>query len=593
MHDNYDQFLPFLLQHSLSVGLVISLAANNADLQSNLMRNGVLWSLMLFLFDYDYTLDESGVSTEEKSNQQKSANNMARLAILAIVALCGYELKPILDENDPLNAAIRYQNPLKSPSGTPANGNNPTKSTTQSTTSSNASSPYTSNATNIIQNNAVHAMQLNNNNNNNNTNNNPSAPQRPSNFISYVGGAEKISDGEEVFEAADRQQIEKENFANDRRYMISGISNNHINKQIVDRLLTKHVTDKFATHSDSDVLKLLTSNTRNPYIIWDNATRAQLLDFLDYQRTKSAKERYDDITAVYNVVSEFSYDAHRDELQIGGIYIRIYNEMPTFPISNPVSFVIDLLEYLKLGYSYLTGSNGNANVNRSVGGILLPTLATNHPQRQKQPQRDNDMNDVLSEYNRSKARNQLAVSANAEQTSNKCDFNADHGDPVDNIISVLKALISVIKSNPNVELQCIGHFDMLFALVSTNFGVRSRDIKSAALEIVSLVSRNKECVNDIAACEILGKFLTTLKDDELKAMQTRVLETLSGLLNVQRMVKEAQAKGAVIYLLDLFCSSRNPQTREFCAELLGKMTSDKLSGPKVWLLFYLLIYCFS
>lgn len=39
--------------------------------------------------------------------------------------------------------------------------------------------------------------------------------------------------------------------------------------------------------------------------------------------------------------------------------------------------------------------------------------------------------------------------------------------------------------------------------------------------------------------------------------------------------------GAVIYLLELFCNSRNPQIREICAEILGKMTGDKLSGPKV------------
>lgn len=66
-----------------------------------------------------------------------------------------------------------------------------------------------------------------------------------------------------------------------------------------------------------------------------------------------------------------------------------------------------------------------------------------------------------------------------------------------------------------------------------------------ALEIVSLVSRNKECVNEIAACEILGHFLVSLRDTELKEMQDRVLETLSGLLNVQKMVKEAQSKGNV------------------------------------------------
>lgn len=39
--------------------------------------------------------------------------------------------------------------------------------------------------------------------------------------------------------------------------------------------------------------------------------------------------------------------------------------------------------------------------------------------------------------------------------------------------------------------------------------------------------------------------------------------------------------GAVVYILDLFCNSNNIQTREAAAELLAKMSSDKLAGPKV------------
>lgn len=39
--------------------------------------------------------------------------------------------------------------------------------------------------------------------------------------------------------------------------------------------------------------------------------------------------------------------------------------------------------------------------------------------------------------------------------------------------------------------------------------------------------------------------------------------------------------GAVIYILDLFCNSNNIQVREAAAELLAKMSSDKLAGPKV------------
>lgn len=102
-----------------------------------------------------------------------------------------------------------------------------------------------------------------------------------------------------------------------------------------------------------------------------------------------------------------------------------------------------------------------------------------------------------------------------------------------------------------------------------------------ALEVVALVSRNKDCISEIAACEVLGNFLVALKDSDLRASQQKVLETLSGLMNVQEMIKEAQTKGAVIYLLDMFSNSRNPMIREMCAEIMAKMTADRLSGPKV------------
>ena len=41
------------------------------------------------------------------------------------------------------------------------------------------------------------------------------------------------------------------------------------------------------------------------------------------------------------------------------------------------------------------------------------------------------------------------------------------------------------------------------------------------------------------------------------------------------------SQGAVIYLLDLFCNSPNPNVRSRTAELFSKMMSDKLIGPRV------------
>lgn len=203
------------------------------------MKNGVLWSLLLFLFDYDYTLDESGVNTDEKTNQQKSANNLARMSILAIVALCGYHMELVLNPNDPLASAIRPQNPVqKSNSGTAVSGLS-TKQTAQS--SPPAASAYTSNATNIIQNNAVHTIQMNNNSN-------------KSNFTSYVNLNEKVGSSEEVFES--ETTVEKENLINQHKYTIGGTCNNVAVKKIIDQLLTKYIADKFATHSDSEVSEL-------------------------------------------------------------------------------------------------------------------------------------------------------------------------------------------------------------------------------------------------------------------------------------------------------------------------------------------------
>lgn len=70
---------------------------------------------------------------------------------------------------------------------------------------------------------------------------------------------------------------------------------------------------------------------------------------------------------------------------------------------------------------------------------------------------------------------------------------------------------------------------------------QNQRIKTLALEVISLLSRNKECVTEISACEILGTFLRTIKDEDFQ--KQRVLDTLSGLTNAPQLVKEAHAKG--------------------------------------------------
>ncbi|XP_026320399.1 dnaJ homolog subfamily C member 13 [Hyposmocoma kahamanoa] len=152
------------------------------------------------------------------------------------------------------------------------------------------------------------------------------------------------------------------------------------------------------------------------------------------------------------------------------------------------------------------------------------------------------------------------------------DMSADR---VEHITLALTALANVIIKNPGVEIQCIGQFGLVFGMLSARAYPK---LQEAALRSVLAAAGSRECVEDIAASTVLGHLLQLLGDRPPKA---EALAALAALLANTMLVKEALAKGSVIYLLDLFCNSKIPETRESAVELLARMMADKLHGPKV------------
>lgn len=109
---------------------------------------------------------------------------------------------------------------------------------------------------------------------------------------------------------------------------------------------------------------------------------------------------------------------------------------------------------------------------------------------------------------------------------------------LEHIVMALKALNNVIKNNPGIELQCMGHFKLLFGLLNCN---NFKLIQKSALEIISNVTKNQECVDDIAANEVVVHLLLCLHS--LKECQLLALETLYALMSSTKIVKDALAKG--------------------------------------------------
>ena len=67
----------------------VSALAIDGILQMHFLQAGCLWHLLIFLFDYDYTLEEGGVEAEEENSKQLVANKLAKLAVLACARLAG------------------------------------------------------------------------------------------------------------------------------------------------------------------------------------------------------------------------------------------------------------------------------------------------------------------------------------------------------------------------------------------------------------------------------------------------------------------------------------------------------------------------
>ncbi|CDQ61738.1 unnamed protein product [Oncorhynchus mykiss] len=422
---------------ALAVQCVSSFAVDYF-LQTHLYHAGVLWHLLVHLFNYDYTLEESGVATSQDTNQQEVANSLAKLSLVALSRLGGYA--PPTGEGG------------------------------------------------VVETNGVEGQP----------------PENPT-----------------------------------------------IRKSLA-AMLTPYISRRLGSTVPAEVLKLLNSNSENPYLIWNNGTRAELLEFLEAQQEANIRRGEND----KSFGSEFVFSDHGKELIVGEIFVRVYNEQPTYP-----------LERLTLHHtppSYCQPLFKKIDTNNIVAILTVISENLQYPKA---------FAASLLDYVGSQA--QYLTTLLAMSQSNKVE-SQQHVERLRWAEMALEALRNVIKNNPGSETECIGHFKLLFSLLRVHGAGK---VQQLALEVVNTVTSNQDCVANIAESLVLSNLLVLLHS--LPSSRQLVLETLYALTSNTKIVKEAMTKGALIYLLDLFCNSTHPQVRSQTAELFSKMTSDKLVGPKV------------
>ena len=138
-------------------------------------------------------------------------------------------------------------------------------------------------------------------------------------------------------------------------------------------LLTPYLS-KNINKNQLEILKVMNSNSRNPYLIWDNATRAELRSYLENERESLYKKGECEDK---NLGSMFKYSILEKELSIGDIYIRVYNEMPDYQLEDAKKFCIDLLDYLGSHAQYLYSVLMNPDATRYIATHRITVLDTN------------------------------------------------------------------------------------------------------------------------------------------------------------------------------------------------------------------------
>ena len=135
---------------------------------------------------------------------------------------------------------------------------------------------------------------------------------------------------------------------------LSGLLGGHLktprNKQgvaLLSALFTPQIAEGFTETNPSELLKHLNTNVENPCKIWNDKMRKELLEHTKEQaETPAGLEDLPYAIGDLSLAEKFKFKCLEDELVIGRIYVRLYNDTPTFPLKDHSYFMQCLAVYI-------------------------------------------------------------------------------------------------------------------------------------------------------------------------------------------------------------------------------------------------------
>ncbi|KAI4335805.1 hypothetical protein L6164_014414 [Bauhinia variegata] len=327
-------------------------------------------------------------------------------------------------------------------------------------------------------------------------------------------------------------------------------------------LLTPKLSSMLKDQSPKDLLSILNTNLESPEIIWNSSTRAELLKFVEEQRTAQGPDGSYDIKDAL----DFVYKAISSELFIGNVYLRVYNDQPDFEISEPEAFCVALIDFI----SYLVHNQyvGDAGVHNIVESTPSALQISDH---QSETIDDGSVNDQLAPDSSTKVSDGHVAEKEELQL-------------VKNLRSALTSLQNLLTKSPDLA-SIFSNKDKLLPLFEC-FSLpeaSNSNIPQLCLAVLSLLTAHAPCLEAMVAD---GSSLLLLLQmlHSAPSCHEGALHVLYALASTPELAWAAAKHGGVVYILELLLPLKEEiplQQRAMTASLLGKLVSQPMHGPRV------------
>ncbi|KAL5729405.1 DnaJ subfamily C grv2 [Ranunculus cassubicifolius] len=313
-------------------------------------------------------------------------------------------------------------------------------------------------------------------------------------------------------------------------------------------LLTPKLANMLKHQLPKELLSNLNANLESPEIIWNSSTRAELLKFVDDQRSSQGPDGSYDL----GESQAFTYEALSKELHVGNVYLRVYNDQPDYEISEPEAFCVALLDF--------------------ISSLLHNQFGTEH-------EVENQSDSMDSTLESSELQNGTVDGGENQQVESKEDSIL-----VKNLQMGLTSLQNLLTNSPNLAsmLSTKEQLVPLFECFSVPIALES-NIHKLALSILTLLTTYAPCLEAMVADRTSLLLLLQMLHCS-PSCREGALHVLYALASTPELSWAAAKHGGVVYILELLLPLQEEiplQQRAAAASLLGKLVGQPMHGPRV------------